>query len=461
MNTIMSAENRQKDVPGDDDPLGYVTAVSSSSIVGLFTQPDEGATPTQIHIGNIVKISTDDSVVYGMIADCHTLEPEQCGRPRASYQFRVELFGETARSATGNLRFKRGISSYPTFGQMIHAVSRSDLDEIYGMPFRRSVEIGKLHQDKSIPVNVDVDELIGKHFAILGSTGAGKSCSLVVVLQAILNRYPHGHVILIDPHDEYKSAFQEKSEYIDVSSISLPYWLLNFEEIKRVLCNGDSTQVDLQSQILFSCITSAKLEYFGSNTSPVNITVDTPTPYRLSRVQELINEEMGRLDKPGSSLPYLAILARIEQLKSDKRFDFMFSDFIVHDNFAEILARILRIPADGKPITILNLAGAPGEIVNVLISLMARIIFDFAVWSGSANTPPVLLVCEEAHRYVSKDEETSMLPAGRAIARIAQEGRKYGIGLGIVTQRPADISQRIISQCNTLFCLRLTTSADQ
>ncbi len=396
-----------------------------------------------------------------MIAECNAIEPGQCGLPRTSYQFRVELFGETALSATGNFRFKRGISSYPTFGQSIQAVTRDDLNEVYGLPFRRSVKVGVLHQNKDIPINIDVDELISKHFAILGSTGAGKSCSLVVVLQAILDKYPHGHVILIDPHDEYKTAFQDRSEYIDVRSISLPYWLLNFEETKRVLCQGDSTQVDLQSQILFNCITSAKLEYLSSDNRPFNITVDTPTPYRLSRVQELINEEMGKLDKPGSSLPYLAILARIEQLKSDKRFDFMFSDFIVHDNFAEILSRILRIPSDGKPITILNLAGAPSDIVNVLISLVARIIFDFAVWSDKANTPPVLLVCEEAHRYVSRDEQTSMLPAGRAIARIAQEGRKYGIGLGIVTQRPADISQRILSQCNTLFCLRLTTSADQ
>ena len=147
-------------------------------------------------------------------------------------------------------------------------------------------------------------------------------------------------------------------------------------------------------------------------------------------------------------------------MSSDKRYDFMFSSFSVRDNMRQILSRILRIPVDGKPLTIIDISGVPSEIVDVVVSVLCRLIFEFALWSDRERAPPLLLVCEEAHRYVPRDDQAGFAPTRRAISRIAKEGRKYGLSLCLVTQRPADLSVSSLSQCNTIFALRLGNEHD-
>jgi DNA helicase HerA-like ATPase len=170
---------------------------------------------------------------------------------------------------------------------------------------------------------------------------------------------------------------------------------------------------------------------------------------------------MGKLNKADGATPYLRLKARIESLRSDKRFSFMFSGLTIHDVMANVLARFMRIPVAGKPITIIDLSGVPSEIVDVVVSVLTRMVFDFAVWGDRAFGVPVLLVCEEAHRYVPRDASTGFEPTRRALARIAKEGRKYGVSLGLVTQRPSEISETMLSQCNTLFAMRMSNEQDQ
>jgi DNA helicase HerA-like ATPase len=153
-------------------------------------------------------------------------------------------------------------------------------------------------------------------------------------------------------------------------------------------------------------------------------------------------------------------MARIEALRADKRLDFMFSGHMVRDNMAEIISQLLRIPVRGKPITILDISGLPAEIVDVVVSVLCRMIFDFAMWSDRADGQPVLLVCEEAHRYAPQDEALGFGPTKLAISRIAKEGRKYGVSLCLVSQRPSELSTSILSQCNTLFALRMSNERD-
>lgn len=170
---------------------------------------------------------------------------------------------------------------------------------------------------------------------------------------------------------------------------------------------------------------------------------------------------MGRLDKTETSLPYLRLQTRMQALSSDQRFAFMFSGVVVRDTMVNILSRILRVPVSGRPATIIDLSGVPSEIVDVVVSVLCRMIFDFAVWSVDAKAIPVLLVCEEAHRYVPRDENLGFAPTRRSISRIAKEGRKYGVSLCLVTQRPSELSATILSQCNTLFALRMSNENDQ
>jgi uncharacterized protein len=190
------------------------------------------------------------------------------------------------------------------------------------------------------------------------------------------------------------------------------------------------------------------------------VTVDTPVPYRLSDLVRVINEAMGAFNKPESSAPYQHLINRIEAVGNDKRYEFMFSRLTVQDNMGQVLSRILRIPVAGKPITIIDISGVPSEIVDVVVSVLCRLIFEFALWSDRAKAPPILLVCEEAHRYVPRDDQAGFAPTKRAISRIAKEGRKYGLSLCLVTQRPAELSVSSLSQCNTIFALRLSNDSD-
>jgi DNA helicase HerA-like ATPase len=192
---------------------------------------------------------------------------------------------------------------------------------------------------------------------------------------------------------------------------------------------------------------------------PSTIGVDTPVPYRSSDLIGILDEHMGKLELRGELAPYKRLKARLEAINRDSRYGFMFGSLTVQDTMAQVLSRLFRIPVNGKPIAILELGGLPSEIINVVVSVLARLAFDFGVWS--AGRIPITFVCEEAHRYVPVDKTLGFEPTKRAISRIAKEGRKYGISLCVVSQRPAELDATILSQCNTIFSMRLTNERDQ
>jgi hypothetical protein len=317
---------------------------------------------------------------------------------------------------------------------------------------------------------VKVDDLLGKHFAILGTTGTGKSCTTALVLRSILQANPAAHIVLLDPHNEYATAFPEWGEVISPRNMQLPFWLLTFEEIVEVLIN-DAGNRRAEIEILQELIPICKSRYAAGVSGrkdqgvrrgvldPGRFTVDTPVPYRISDLTSLIDERMGKLENKKDLQPYRVLRQRIDAISQDARYGFMFGSLTIYDGMAQILGRIFRVPVNDKPITILELTGIPSEIVNVVVSVLCRMTFDFALWSE--GKVPVTLVCEEAHRYVPANSQMGFEPAKRAIAKIAKEGRKYGASLCIVTQRPAEIDPTILSQCNTVFALRMSNDRDQ
>ncbi|HWQ10480.1 MAG TPA: ATP-binding protein, partial [Holophaga sp.] len=354
------------------------------------------------------------------------------------------------------------MSVSPRLGAVVRLAGSGDLARIYAKPTKSSVVVGALHQDPDVPAYVVVDDFLGKHFAVLGTTGSGKSCTVAVLLRSVLSAHQNGHIVLLDPHDEYAAAFGDLAETISPDNLTLPYWLLDFEEMVQVFCSSEQPYREVESNILKECVIQAKAEYLRGGTAldDPGLTIDTPTPYRLARVSELLKVGMGRLDKPESSIPYLRLTGRIDALRRDRRFSFMFGQLTIEDVMGDILARYLRLPAGGKPLTIFNLAGVPAEIVDVVVSVLCRLIFDFALWTERGRGVPVLLVCEEAHRYVPRDTAASFGPTRRASSRIAKEGRKYGVSLGLITQRPSEISETVLSQVNTLISLRMSNEQD-
>ncbi len=364
--------------------------------------------------------------------------------------------------------FQRGASHYPSLGDRVRFATKYELQLTYTGNSEGCVRIGSIRQDSSIPAMIRIDELLGKHFAILGTTGTGKSCSTALILRAILDKNPNAHIVLLDPHNEYATAFGDRAEVISPRTLQLPLWLLNFEEAVEVLV-GDAERKG-EIEILQDLIPLAKARYSaGRAQEPQKIrrngldgsrfTVDTPVPYRISDLTALIDERMGKLENRKDLAPYRQLKTRIETFSQDGRYAFMFGSVTVYDGMTQVLSRIFRVPVNGKPITILELTGLPPEVVNVVVSVLCRMAFDFALW-GEGKVP-VTVVCEEAHRYVPLNPQMGFEPCKRAIAKIAKEGRKYGASLCIVTQRPAEIDPTILSQCNTVFALRMSNERDQ
>lgn len=448
--------------------IGLVVSVAGSRVSVILSQGTATNSAASIRdlasvqVGAIARIPTKDSTVFGMISSLRTENPSfPPGAGEKSF-FEMELLGEamidpkTGRETT----FQRGVSIYPSLGAEVFAATREDLGRVYAQPATSNVRVGSIHQDRTLPAFVSTDQLLGKHFAVLGTSGSGKSCTVALILHAILDQHPSGHIILLDPHNEYSNAFGNRAEVVSPQNLELPYWLLNFEETVEVLVGRGGMSREVEVGILKGGILEAKRRYVGEGRDASYITVDTPVPYRMATLVQYLDRQMGRLDKPETAVPYMRLKDRIETLSADARFGFMFSGMFVSDNMAKILSRVLRIPVAGKPITIINVSGVPSEIVEVVVSMLFRTIFDFALWCDRAKSVPILLVCEEAHRYVPKGD-AAFASARKAIGRIAKEGRKYGVSLCLVTQRPSELSPDVLTQCNTMFALRMSNEPDQ
>ena len=465
-----SAPTVDRDVASDgpvaeqnDVRIGRVVSVSGSQVIILLDEPaDSAMKPTKgaPQIGALVKMRTAGSTVYGLVSGLSIPVPAKEAGAEELDIVELELLGEALvddRQRQG--AFERGVSVYPSLGDPVYASTQEDLRQVYAKPTVSSVRIGTIHQDQSLPAFVVTDDLLGKHFAILGTTGSGKSCALALTLRAILSRHPHGHVLLLDPHNEYSHAFGDSAEVIAPADLELPYWLLNFEEIKELMIGGNGDRADAEATILSDAVITAKRQYLTETGSTEIVTVDTPVPFRLSDVVRMLDEAMGKLEKPENSAPFLRLKTRLAALQSDRRFAFMFPGLQVRDNMASILSRIFRIPVNGKPLTIVDLSGVPSEILDVVVSLLCRMTFDFALWSDRAV--PTMLVCEEAHRYATLDSRLGFESTKKALSKIAKEGRKYGVSLCVVSQRPSELATGMLSQCNTIFALRMSNQKDQ
>ena len=434
-----------------DSTIGRVVAVAESQMTA--TLEVDTLTEDPVRIGAMVKVRSAHLDVIGTIG---AVNAEGGGSPPRSLII-VDLLGEIVPVAEGLPQFNRGVTRYPVAGTPVRAATDADLTVVYTRPSATNVSIGTLYHDPRRSAFVMVDELLSKNFAVLGATGSGKSCAVTLLLSAILAEHRNAHIVLLDPHNEYGKAFGDLAQVVNVDNLQLPFWLLDFEEAVGVLVRGGTAQEqEAQAIILKDAITRARRRFVGEDLTALSITVDTPVPFKASDLLQLIDEAMGKLDNPDSSAPYLRLRTRLESLRYDRRFAFLFSDWLVtRDTLAQIVGRLLRIPVDEKPLTIVDLSGVPTEIADVVVSMLCRLTFDFALWSEREQMPPVLLVCEEAHRYVPASPDLGFAAAGRAITRLAREGRKYGISLALITQLPSELSSQALSQCGTVFALRL------
>ena len=452
----------------DKPRVGTVISITGShALVMLDPEKPTDDREHRPQLGAIMSVDVGATIVLGLISAMSVPAPSLDGASAAMRITEVELIGEfTKPTVNAPARFHRGVSSYPTLGDEVHVATRDELASLFVVNGPASVRIGAVKQDAQIPATINVDEIFSRHCAVLGTTGAGKSCALALLLRSVLERFPHGHVVILDPHNEYSRSFEDRAVVFDSSNFTLPYWMLTFDELVEVLY-PERTHYSEEIEILSDLVPAAK-KLNMSQTSRLAkvraqdtnaITVDTPTPYRLSELIGLIDKTLGSLDSNRNPAPYKRLRNRLSAISQDSRYAFIFGSLTVQDTLSELLGALFRIPSAGQPVSVIELGGLPPEVVQVVVSVVSRLAFEFGLWSNGAA--PIALICEDAHRYAPRDPNDGFGPTRRSLIRIAKEGRKTGVSLWLASQRPTELDPMVLSQCNTIFAMRLANQADQ
>lgn len=445
--------------------IGEVIEISGSSsqlmldaaaLHGLAANPDPTIAMAG-QVGSQIKVRVGNNWLVAGIRN-QRMHPRDAGMIIATIDFLGEGDEEVLTGKINN--FRRGVTRYPIPGAEVFAATSGDLRQIYAADNRPHVQIGTIYPTRDTRAALYIDPLLGKHWALLGSTGTGKSTSAALILHKIIAAAPEGHILMIDPHGEYAAAFKGQGAIFDVDNLAMPYWLLNFEEHCEVFVTSEGKERQIDRDILARCLLAARAKNRSAE-GVSKLTVDSPVPYLLSDLLAIIQMEMGKLDKSTSTAPFQRIKTKIEELRADPRYNFMFSGMLVGDTMTTFLAKLFRLPGEGRPISIVDVSGVPSDVVSVVVAVLSRMVFDFAIWSRDEPRRPILLVCEEAHRYVPNERNADGSSVGRILSRIAKEGRKYGVSLGLITQRPSDLAEGVLSQCGTIIAMRLNNERDQ
>ena len=458
--------------------IGRVLNVGSSvAVIQISKKLIRDNQLNSAQIGTILKILTTKSIVVAMVSSLKVGTNDEEGMSDGCVA-NLNILGEiTTNQTTKETKFFRGVRSFPVIGEPVYNMSPADLQLIFNKEDTPCIEVGRLQQDNSIVAKVRTDDLLSKHFAIIGSTGSGKSCTVALVLQAILKKNSMAHVVLFDPHNEYSKSFGNMAEVISNDTLDLPIWMFDFVETVELLASDIEDQAREEEEVLHDILLKAKRLFDRSQKNgdissqtklddieadlqrATHITLDSPVPYRIRDVLKLLDLNMGKLENNSNLGPYKRLKRRIQTLMTDPRYQFIFRNQAAPLPIESLVGRIFRIPVNNKPISILDFSGIPSEALNVVVSVVARLAFELATWSE--RRLPILLVCEEAHRYIPSDKSLGFHSTRRIIARIAKEGRKYGVSLGIISQRPSELEASTLSQCSTIFSMRLSNEIDQ
>jgi len=409
-------------------------------------------------------------------------------------------------------RFERGVTQYPTTGDKVHLVTINDLDIIYGgYEDSNSITVGNISVSESLDAKIDLDKLISRHCAIVGSTGSGKSNSVSVLLESIAKRnFPSSRILVIDPHGEYNDALSKYSRVIETNpkkvenKLYIPFWALPFNELMKIF---SGTISDANREYIREKVVEAKIASADENKLDVtkeSITADSPIPFSIKQLWFELDDferqtylerakpetitaktQIGDANKLKSNLyqpasagggsPFLnnqakGILGFLDSVRNrlnDSSYNFLFNPGDFTPNLqGEIKSDIDSLFMDWLgnplPITILDLSGIPSEIMSSISGTLLKIIYDGLFWGvntkvGGKNQP-LLIVLEEAHSYLKAGEHSI---SSRTVQMIAKEGRKYGVGLLLVTQRPSELDETVLSQCGTIIALRMNNSKDR
>ncbi|MBL8582345.1 MAG: ATP-binding protein [Rhizobiaceae bacterium] len=465
MGETTSQERRDAAQP-DARVLGHVVQCDGArATISALADGDGGEFGSVWTVGRMISISVGQTRTVGLVYNIVKTDGIWNHHGSNPIEVMVELIGEVRDlPPEGRPTFDRGITAYPFIGATAHRIRQRDLQAVYDLSGRETVTIGRLSQDEQIEAGIAIDDTLNRHFAVVGTTGVGKSTAVSLLLRKAIAARPKLRVLILDPHNEFAAALPEYSVRIDTASLDLPFWMFRLEEFCEVLFRGRevaSEEIDLLREL----IPAAKSFYRSPGAGGQirrgldSLTADTPVPYRIADLLRLIDERMGLLESKSDRPVYRTLKIRLESALNDPRYRFMFNSRLIEDTIHETIGAIFRVPHGGRPITCFEMAGLPSEVVNSVCSVLTRLAFDLALWSEGRLQ--LLVLCEEAHRYMPADLRLGFAPTRHALSRIAKEGRKYGCYLGVVTQRPGELDPTVLSQCSTVFAMRLANEQDQ
>jgi DNA helicase HerA-like ATPase len=509
----------------DPTLLGLVEDVRGATVsVTLDVDTISGLSVIEGHayrvgqIGSFVRIPIGYTELYGVVSQVgagavpeNRRDDEQYGRRWMT----VQLVGEASRGAT----FQRGLAQHPTIDDPVHLLAERDLELLYGSKAAPDcLEVGRLANADSIPALINIDKLVTRHSAIVGATGSGKSNTVARLLNAIVapNRFPSARVLVFDIHGEYSNALPDTASVFSVgastNALDVPYWAMTFDELLPLATGSldGAERAALQDKIVELKRETVE-RYPRDGIVPRTLTVDSPVPFSIHelwfQLHKLVNSTHTTAGGQGKATEALLVDAEdhavelgdavtviapryqpqadrkiylsasrlnlrrpLETLASrlrDPRLAFLFQPgpwTVATDGEIESdLDRLLEGWLGGeRPVTILDLSGVPPTITRTLVGVLLRIVYDALFWgrklAEGGRERPLLVVLEEAHAYIRSGDTG---PAAEAVQRIVREGRKYGIGAMVISQRPSEVDSTVLSQCGTLFALRLANSQDR
>ena len=384
------------------------TGTGARATIAAIAEGGETSLTELWSVGRLISISVGRNRVVALVYSMQTASSEWGEEANNTFRIEVELMGEVHRGPDGREEFSAGISQYPYLGAIAHRIRAADLARIYDSGRNDSCIIGKLTQDESLDATIHVPSMLAKHFAIVGTTGVGKSTAVTLLLNKAISADPKLRVLILDPHNEFAAAFPDLAVVIDTDTLDLPFWFFRLDEFAEVIFRGRPAPPD-ELDMLRDIIPEAKKAFRGGGgdgivrrqTEKSSITADTPVPYRIADLLALIDERIGRLEGRNDKPHLRSLKVKIVSAINDPRYHFMFSSNTITDTIQDTIARVFRIPGDGRPIATFQLAGIPSEVVNSVASVLCRMAFEIGLWSNGGIH--MLVVCEEAHRYVPAD----------------------------------------------------------
>lgn len=473
--------------------IGRIVEVQGSGMRAVLLDEDNGTPPVVTigdedilvgQLGSYVAVVQPGIRVLALVTKMieqerlsPALESLSADAPRLPTALRnIELLPVGSITAAGE--FERGVSTFPTTGAEVHAIGAPDVAKMFAKFDSKKFEVGCLSSHPTLTVCLDPTALFGRHFAILGQTGAGKSWTVATLIQRALTVMPRAHIVLLDLHGEYSwnnnttrlTAFQaDLVRHVDARELEIPYWLMTFAELCDLMI--DRTEAAAHNQTAFFRETLLQLKQNERELLKLErVTVDTPVYFSLDSLLKQVENENSRMvqgsrgERQGPNFgSFDRFLMRLQSRLNDVRYDFLLKPKrrTSSATLSPLLRDFVGLGEPKCPVTIIDLSSVPFDVRPTVAAQIGRLAFEFNYWNPRYREFPLLLICEEAHSYIPRENETQFAGSRKSMERIAKEGRKYGVGLGIVSQRPHEVSETVLAQCGTFLCLRITNPDDQ